>query len=140
MSPEPLRASWRRRLLVPCLALGLAMIPALLYAQEAPPVQPQQNRALEILEEIQKAQLPVPAVRTDAAGNYTLEFPEGCPAQAMAQAEAIKRRVLAEQPATIVVDNLQDALVVLYHEPQNASAREVVRKRYDELRAQARGQ
>lgn len=115
------------------------MVPALLFAQETPR-RPARNKSLEIVEAIREAGIPLGAVRTSEAGEYTLEFPDTCSAQQRATPERIKREILAHGDAPIVVTNLEDALVVLMHEPDNESARALAGARYRELSAQARGQ
>lgn len=123
-----------------CLAAlaVLAMTPVLVSrADERAALEAAGRNCGAIHEEIAARGIPVASVRF-ADGKYELMFGPECSAGQKAEAEQIMARVLAARPVTLVVDNLQDALVVLQFDPQNASARKLVKERYDALVAAAR--
>src|SRR5690606_17551163 len=94
-------------------------------------------RCGEIHDAIAARGIPIVSVRC-RDGQYELVPGPSCSAGQLAEAQQIMNEILSAKPAVIVVDNIQDALVVLQFEPGNESARRVLRQRYDELKAQAK--
>lgn len=127
-----LLASDRRRFALAAVLLVAVLLPTL-HAQEVVGFAP--SRAAEILEAVVADGIPVESVR-QIGDRYEIVLPPASAGQ-LSRAEQIRDQVLARPLITIVVDNLQDALVVLRFEPNNASANALVRARYAELRRQA---
>ncbi len=111
-----------------CVAVGG------LRAQE--PIAPS-NRCGELHEALQERGLPVSSVRY-TEGQYDVILHPAATAAQRAEAEHLKADLLSRPPAAIVVDNLQDALVVIRFEPGNPSANRVLRDRYKQLKTAAR--
>jgi len=93
------------------------------------------ERVSEIHEACVKAGIPVESVRFNE-GKYEIVMPAGAENR-RGDAEAVKEQILSRPRPVVVVDNLNDALVVLQFEPGNASARALVQSRYQELKTAA---
>lgn len=124
------------------LALVLAVGAAAsrpLRAQDGAAVQRSAERSREIHEAIAARGIPIASVRC-RDGRFELALGPACTAAQRAEAEALRDAIAARAPTTITVTSLEDALVVLRFEPCNDSANQVVRARYQQLRAAAQGQ
>lgn len=95
-------------------------------------------RCAEVHEAITARGITITSVRCQD-GRYEIVPGPSCSAAQLAEAREIMEQVLRESASELVVDNLQDALVVIQFEPDNASARRVLKRRYDELKAATRG-
>ncbi len=126
------RSLWARGILGFGLVAGLATWSASVRAQGQEQLG---DRVAEIHEACSKAGIPVESVRF-ADGRYEVVMRAGAEGR-RAEADAVKDQVLAKPKAVIVVDNVNDALVVLRFEPSNASANAVLRARYEQLKAAA---
>jgi hypothetical protein len=121
----------RAALVVGLVAFVVALVPTLLAHADPP-----RQLGAEIHDELAKAGVPVVTVRQEG-DEYQVVLPPDCDPALVQRCEEIKARVLARKPPVVVVDNLQDALVVLRFEPENESALRLVRERYQELEAAA---
>lgn len=95
------------------------------------------RRCAEIHDAIAGAGIPIESVRLHDDGRYELILAQSSTPSQWVEAERIKASLIGER-SVIVVDNVQDALVVLRYEPDNASANRVLRERYEALKRAAR--
>ncbi|MDC3379199.1 hypothetical protein OAX78_02850 [Planctomycetota bacterium] len=136
---SPRRKASLRLWLSPLMLAFLAL--PLVHAQDTgapaqPPQPPQRVPVAQIHDEVAAAGILVISVRNPSGDTCEVILAEGASAGQQAQADAIATRVIAQERGRrpIVVDNLSDALVVLRFEPDNVSAQELVRTRYQELK------
>ncbi len=98
-----------------------------------------ENRCVEIHEACSKAKLPIESVRKNGDRYDVILRANASPAQ-QTEADAIKARILNTKPAgPCKVTTVEDALVVLRFEPNNATAHALVKKRYEKLKKQSQG-
>lgn len=119
-------------------AVGVLGTTATLRAEDPLADLAEARKTGEIHEAIRAKGIPLALVRCEG-GKFELVFEETCSPAQQAEAEAIKSSILAGPAVKLVVDNVQDALVVIQFEPQNESAVNVLKKRYAELKAAAKG-
>lgn len=98
--------------------------------------QGEDSRCVEIHDALAKAKIPVDTVRL-RDGEYELVLGPTCSEAQRLEAIRIRDELLATPIRPVVVDNVQDALVVLRFEPRNESALRVVEERYATLKARA---
>lgn len=94
-------------------------------------------RVGEIHTAIAAAGIPLDTVRY-TSGRYELVFKLEATSAQRADGQRICDELRANPTPRIVVDNVQDALVVLRFEPNNASALQIVGARYEQLKQAAR--
>lgn len=120
-----------------CLALSLATVPLLTSSGQERAMPGDVPRCGEIHDAISARGIPVTSVRC-RNGQYEIVPAPNCSAGQLAEAQRIMTELLSAPPAVIVVDNLQDAVAVIQFEPNNESARRLLKQRYEELKAAAR--
>lgn len=124
--------------LVALLLLSFACLSSVHGEPDPALVNERRRQVGEIGRRVAQQRIPLSKLVIEESGNVVVEFrPEATPGQ-RAETSRICDEVMASTGSEPVeVDNLVDALVVLRFEPKNASALEIVRARYDELRNQA---
>src|SRR5687768_8243508 len=126
MTPETRSTTWRG---VAAALLGMTLVVGATSLLRAEDATDPAARVGEIHTAIEAAGIPLDSVRY-TSGRYELVFKPEATAVQRADGQRICAEVCANPTPTIVVDNLQDALVVLRFEPRNASALQLVSDRY----------
>lgn len=125
-----------RKLVVGALVVTVAVTLSFsaLRAQE-PAVQ--SSRCGEAHEAMAEANLHVATVRQKADGAYEVVMCEGFESE-RGEAERILRECLANPPRRTQARTVEEALVILHFEPDNVSAQQLLRSRYEEVRTRTR--